>query len=309
MRMIRRVMVTGSSRCFLFFLGWIGCVNSGSFGLKAATVYVDSSANGAQDGSSWSDAFLCVQQGIDSASPGDEVWIAEGTYYPNDLDPNNLDPTQAFSLANDVTVVGGFAGYETNLTDRVGFHPVVLSGDLRRDDRDTDGDGMFEFNNFDNAYHVFFHSSNLTLNASAILDTVIVRGGRALGVADHRYGGGMYNQFASPTLRNCSFVDNIAAEKGGALYNKNSVLKLINCTLVDNFAENGSAMSNFATTLAIVHCTIGGKESLLGNDLVSNVGSMVTATNSIFWRPSGRATTFPSTRRRRFRFCSPAASG
>ena len=43
---------------------------------------VDVDAVGANSGSSWADALTSLQDGIDLAVSGIEVWVAEGTYVP-----------------------------------------------------------------------------------------------------------------------------------------------------------------------------------------------------------------------------------
>ncbi|MEL6906434.1 MAG: right-handed parallel beta-helix repeat-containing protein, partial [Planctomycetota bacterium] len=92
---------------------------------------------GAGDGSSWEDAYSGssgLQSALVAAAPGDEVWVAEGTYLPTGTFPQ----CSAFSVwSRDVTVRGGFAGTETDLSERpeVGAVETVLSGDhLRNDD-------------------------------------------------------------------------------------------------------------------------------------------------------------------------------
>jgi hypothetical protein len=45
------------------------------------TWYVDVDANGAATGYSWTDAFTSIQDGIDVSLVGDEIVVAEGTYY------------------------------------------------------------------------------------------------------------------------------------------------------------------------------------------------------------------------------------
>ena len=43
-------------------------------------IFVDSgSLTGADDGSNWEDAYLTLTDALGGASPGDEIWVAEGT--------------------------------------------------------------------------------------------------------------------------------------------------------------------------------------------------------------------------------------
>ncbi len=43
-------------------------------------IYVDGSASGTNDGSSWTNAFINLQDGLNATSSGSEVWVAQGTY-------------------------------------------------------------------------------------------------------------------------------------------------------------------------------------------------------------------------------------
>ena len=46
--------------------------------------YVNASATGPADGSSWNNAFRNIQTAIDYAEAGDVVWVSSGTYYSPD---------------------------------------------------------------------------------------------------------------------------------------------------------------------------------------------------------------------------------
>jgi len=99
-------------------------------------VYVDASAFGANDGTSWLDAVRDLQDGLDfAADPGNgatEIWVAQGTYTP---DRGTGDPEATFQIVSGVLVYGGFNGGETRLDKRApALNETVLSGDLLGDD-------------------------------------------------------------------------------------------------------------------------------------------------------------------------------
>lgn len=97
----------------------------------AAVHYVDVNAPPAspQTGISWATAYYTLEPALAAANPGDEIWIADGEYFP-DAAPSNIYP-----LPPGVVIRGGFEGSETNPADRnIAAHPTVISGDLGRDD-------------------------------------------------------------------------------------------------------------------------------------------------------------------------------
>lgn len=75
--------------------------------------------NGATgDGSSWSNASGSIQNMIDKAMIGDEVWVSEGTYYPEKEYVLGGIKDRTFKLRPGVSLYGGFAGTERSLQER-----------------------------------------------------------------------------------------------------------------------------------------------------------------------------------------------
>ncbi len=84
-------------------------------------IYVDDDASASGDGQAWSTAYKYLQDALDNAEAGDEIWVAAGTYYP-DIDESSTrtddDRTESFELVSDVALYGGFSGDEESLFDR-----------------------------------------------------------------------------------------------------------------------------------------------------------------------------------------------
>lgn len=231
-------------------------------------VYVDADAPlDVNDGSSWAQAYTTLQDALTQAEPTTEapveIWVAAGTYYPDEGGGQaDNDRSATFTLKNNVAIYGGFAGTETQLSERDWeTNRVTLSGDLIGNDLPNVA------TNGDNAHHVVTGSGT---DATAILDGVTVIGGNANGAGTWGYGGGMYTNAGSPTLTNVTFsvnvgldgggmhndngsaptltdvtfTNNTAAGGGGGMFNTNSNPTLINIAFIDNTAHNGGGMYN-----------------------------------------------------------------
>jgi hypothetical protein len=94
---------------FLIVRGLIVCAAYSAFlAVSDAQVYVDGSATGANDGSSWFDAYTDLQVALLNTNSG-EIWVAQGTYTPITCDPcNDADRLTAFAMKNNVALFGGF---------------------------------------------------------------------------------------------------------------------------------------------------------------------------------------------------------
>jgi hypothetical protein len=101
-------------------------------------VYVDADASSGGDGTSWETAYRYLQDALRAANRGDELWIAEGTYYPDRSDANAA-LRRGFLVNTSVSLYGGFSGDEASRSQRdPEAHPVVLSGDVDQNDATND---------------------------------------------------------------------------------------------------------------------------------------------------------------------------
>ena len=111
-------------------------IGAGDIGLAGGTIYVDRDATGANNGSSWANAYNSVQDALADAglrAKPVEIRVAQGIYRPDEgagITPG--DRTVAFGMINGVTIRGGYAGFgEANPDARdITGYETVLSGDL-----------------------------------------------------------------------------------------------------------------------------------------------------------------------------------
>jgi predicted outer membrane repeat protein len=247
-------------------------------------IHVDKDAPGpVHDGVSWTTAYTDVLDALAAATPGDEIWVAEGVYTPG----NTL--TASFYLTNGVALYGGFGGYgigETLRTQRDwAVHVTVLSGDIDHNDI-IDPNGVITTTaniTGNNAYHVVTGSGTDT---AAVLDGFTVTGGTAIGVGtgDER-GGGMLNVLGNPTLTNVTFSGNYALHGGGGIFNFYGDPTLTNVIFSHNRATRGGGMHNQYSSPTLIDVTFSRNSAGGGGGMSSEYGSP-TLTNVTFSRNS-----------------------
>ncbi|MBK7871701.1 MAG: hypothetical protein IPJ74_14015 [Saprospiraceae bacterium] len=208
--------------------------------LSAGSIlYVKQGGNG--DGSSWSNPMGEVQQALQAAKYGDQIWVATGKYLPT----QGNDRSASFIISDGVQLFGGFAGYENDVDERNWkLNQTILSGEIASPSIE------------DNSYTVVY-----TKNASAntIIDGFVITGGfsnvTAARADRKRCGAGWYNDgsngTSNPTIVNCIFKNNYSRD-GAGLYNyaQNGVASptLRNCQFLANRADlDGGAIYNDGT--------------------------------------------------------------
>ncbi len=224
---------------FCFIVTMILLLNVSSIG--ALTIYVDHSASGSNNGTSWSNAYTSLQSALDAAAENDEIWVAEGVYYA----------TSSFTLKTGVEVYGGFVGTETLITGRDWqANKTILSGDIGQDDVNTDGNFITESWSEQvglNADHVVVAPNGV--DSTARLDGFIVTAGSA---TTYYGGGGILNYFSSPSYYNLEVWGNQGENYGGGMLNTNSSPHVEDVLFDGNRVSNtvlagyGGGMTNYS---------------------------------------------------------------
>jgi hypothetical protein len=249
--------------------------------ISANVIYVKSDAVGANDGSSWINAYVSLQSAIDVAVSGDQIWVSKGIYIPSyDYGLGDIRYNH-FRLVENVAIYGGFAGTETDVSQRIDFsyggaNETVLSGDLNGDDIVSgEGNSLSFSNNADNCYHVLYLPNTITptLTNLAIIDGFTITGGNANGVVSpHGSGGGILITYCSPTLNNLTIIYNSANGGAGITMTGSETLlgdnntKLTNSIIKNNLCAGSGAGVNIANggpDLEVINCIISGNKTTL----------------------------------------------
>jgi hypothetical protein len=224
------------------------------------TIYVDDDAAGANDGSSWADAFNFLQDALTAAWSGDEIRVAQGIYKPDQGAGFVLGDREAtFKLKNGMAIRGGYAGFDEPKSDvrDISTYETILSGDLIGDD------GPDFANNGENSYSVALADNSA--DATAVLDGFTITGGHANGSGSHSRGAGVYTYAGSPTVSNCIFRGNCARgydADGAGLFNYEGNPTVTNCVFIANSADDdGGGMCSYSGNPTVSNCTFRGNET------------------------------------------------
>ncbi len=245
-----------------------------SLSARAKVIHVNETAALGGDGTTWATACRYLQDALDLTVAGDEVWVAAGTYFPDDgATFTTGDRTASFTLKQNVKLYGGFVGQETTLGQQNSETNVtLLSGEIW-------------------AEKLYWSLHVVTLAGSATLDGVTVADGNANGeAAPFNQGGAVFVSESFSLISNqCIFTSNSASSEGGAIYSSSAVTAT-NCTFSGNTVSShdgkGGAISS--STVTVTNCTFSGNTTSSSSSQYANnnggaiYSSAVTATNCTF---------------------------
>lgn len=244
-----------------------------------ATHHVDADAPGpVHDGTTWTKAFLTLQDALVAAVAGDEIVMAEGTYKPDSgAHIAAGDRNASFVLVDGISVKGGYAGYGQPDPDErdIVAHKTVLNGDL------GDNDLWHLLNRDDNSYHVVVGPMG---GAGTTLDGLSIENGNANGLFPNDIGGGLLNVSGALTIVRCTFEGNTAGF-GGAILNQTANITLVSTQLIGNRAFiSGGGLYNWEGDATLHNCRVVGNSSDraadMGGAAIDNLTANLTVLDS-----------------------------
>ncbi|MBL4705437.1 MAG: hypothetical protein JKY54_13020, partial [Flavobacteriales bacterium] len=186
--------------------------------VSATVIYVDDSATGMDNGTSWTDAYTDLQIAMQAATTGDDLWVVASTFYPT----SGLDRDTTFGFKNQIDLYGGFLGSETSITQRDPNNHTILSGNI--------GDPL---DSLDNSKHVCWVTDwyvEMTLDGFILED----------GYTAFSSGAAVYTHYGYITFKNCIFRNNYTLY-GGAICSTESTMYYFDCIFEDNRGVWGGA--------------------------------------------------------------------
>jgi hypothetical protein len=251
----------------------------------AAVFRVRSAAPGpVADGASWGTAFPTVQAGLNAATAGDEVWVAEGTY------------REAVVLPSDVGLYGGFEGTEATRDQRnAALHTTAL-------ELDRNGAAVTSVNGGSRTVLDGFTLrcpiaiSSAIIGVSCQTSSLTISNNIIVGFSTYQLGGGIACHGGTPQIRNNRIIGNRAAY-GGGIYCSGSNATIANNVFIGDVAPGlgfgGGVYCNGSTSISN-NVFVGNTAGQIGGGLYSqqNSGRIVNNTFVANRAPEGGGMAF-----------------
>lgn len=240
------------------------CIDMGADETALARWFVSTSGSDTNNGLTPATAFRTIQHGINAASAGEFVEVAQGTYYERISYNGKAITVQSSSPENwsviDATVIDGSNGGAVVTFSNNEYATSVIKG--------------FTITHGNNAYGP---GINAIYGRPSISFCRITNNTGS-------WGGGIYfwgTSYGGGSISHCIITNN-SAQSGGGIYFGNYSIQLHNCIIANNTASNyGGGIYN-GTWNSIRQCTIYGNSAYYGGGiyLASDPCDLV---NSILW--------------------------
>jgi hypothetical protein len=237
---------------------------------SAAVIYVNHWARNAGDGLNWATAFRDLQDALDMAESGDQIWVAQGTYRPT----GTQDRSISFDLKPGVELYGGFKGKEKQLGERVLYDAMGLN---QRTRTHLSGSIYYPSANMEvNSYHVLRGAEG------CVIDGFYIEFGKADGEDADSGGGAVLSDGVSMTVRNCWFWRHYG-RNGGAIFARNGAdVTVEDCVFEYNEAWDGGGIYAEQSNALVSRCRFeDGSAANRGGAVYGGAGSTVSLFNSI----------------------------
>lgn len=220
----------------------------------ADTIYVDCNAPGPiHDGSSWENAFLTIQEGINDANNGDTVIVAEGTYTGDgnrDIDflgkgitVRSVEPSDPVTVASTIIDCNG-----SEAEPHRGFCFRSNEG------QNSVLDGLTITKGFAPASENFLEDLRggaIMCNSSSpkILNCIVLNN-------KSESGGGIYCYHGCPIISNCMIKKNTASDSGGGILFIGGEPTVLRCLIENNSAQECGGIGSHRSNVSIKECLV-----------------------------------------------------
>lgn len=212
---------------------------------QSTIYYVNAEIATPGNGQNWTTAYKHLQDALlnPDLEPGDAIWVAKGTYYP-DWVPATLytngyfseDHTARFTIPDGVKLYGGFSGSEGNLSERISprDHPTILSGNIANPLDETD-----------NTTNIIWSEYNNNL----LLDGFVISGQYYPGL---RSPGAVHLIECSGEIVNCDFTNNRGHSNMDLRYC--GVININDCEFYETFGLEATVYCYESNILNVSNC-------------------------------------------------------
>jgi len=229
--------------------------------ISAKTIYVTTKGNGANDGLSWTSPKLTMIQALGIAQEGDQIWVKTGTY------SSTIAATVPFK---NISIYGGFAGTETNLSERYwSFYKTILTN-----------------TGTTTSSRLLLVGSPTVDAANCIIDGFTLQNGYSTtgGAISFSTITGA-TTISDITVRNCIFKNNLSTANGGAVTVTSALcsVSFYNCVFENNEATLSASAANILGKGQFYNCTFVNNKADATTGTVVYISGENTMVNCILW--------------------------